>query len=122
MKTTLAQFRFTPFVAFGLAALFVSVAGTNAYAAQLKHGESYAVKVQYNLSDLATDAGAAKVYGKLKRAARRVCFETSEQWDARRTRHYWECYKAALAKAVDDVKSTNLTALHQQDGRQKRPG
>jgi UrcA family protein len=124
MTASLTQFRFTPLVACGLAALFVSLAGTNAFAAAKNDG-SVSIKVQYSPRDLNTSEGSAKVYGKIKAAARRVCHQTMESWDPARTRHYWECYALAVGKAVDDINSKNLTALHQQDAKQdakhKRP-
>jgi UrcA family protein len=121
MRASELQFRYSPLWACGLAALFLSVAGTEALA-KPPTGTSYSSRVQYNPRDLATEEGTEKIYNKIKGAARRVCFHASEPWDVRRTRHYWECYAAALEKAVDDVNSQPLTALHQQqDGKQKRP-
>ena len=126
MKTTTsAHLSFNPVWICGLAALFVSLAGTEAFAGPLPV-EPYSVNVAYYMQDLATEQGAEKVYRKLKKAARKVCFATSEPWDGARTRHYWECYETALAKAVSDVNSRNLTALYQQqedksDGKRKRP-
>jgi UrcA family protein len=122
MKTSELQFRYSPLWACGLAALFLSVAGTHAIAKPPTDG-SYSVKVQYDPRDLATEAGTEKIYRRIKGAARRACFNTMESYDARRTRHYWACYAKALEKAVDDVNSQPLTALYQhQDGKQKRPG
>ncbi len=105
-----------------LGALFLSLAiGTDAFGAAAIETGAYSVTVQYNVRDLATEEGTQKVYRKIKNAARRVCFASTEVWDARRTRNYWRCYDAALAKAVDDINSKNLTALY-QDSKNKRPG
>jgi UrcA family protein len=112
MKTIRARYRINALWAAGLAAMFVSLAGTDAFASPLPE-TPYSVNVHYDARDLASDRGTAKVYRQIKNAARRVCFATSEPWDGARTRHYWECYEAALAKAVSDVHSTNLTAFHQ---------
>jgi UrcA family protein len=121
MTASLTQFRFTPLVACGLAAIVLSLAGTNAFAAAKVENGAYSIKVQYNPRDLTNPEGTEKVYGKIKNAARRVCHLSIEPWDPQRTRHYWECYASALGKAVDDVNSKNLTALYQQDAKQKRP-
>jgi UrcA family protein len=120
---TQVRARSRPLWALGLAALFVSLAGTDAFSAAPTDSTTHSVKVQYNPRDLATEEGTQKVYRKIKNAARRVCNASTEVWDARRTRNYWRCYETALAKAVDDVNSKNLTALHQQgSNKHKRPG
>jgi UrcA family protein len=119
MKMFRAQNRFNALWVSGLAAMFVSLAGTHAFAGPLPENP-YSVNVQYDVRDLATDQGTAKVYRKIKNAARRVCFATSEPWDGARTRHFWECYETALANAVSDIHSTNLTAFHQAQDRQPR--
>lgn len=120
MNTSHARYRFNPLWVCGLAALFVSLAGTQAFGGPLPE-KPYSVKVTYDVRDLATDRGTEAIYKKLKKAARRVCFATSEPWDGARTRHYWQCYEAALARAVNDVDSKTLTAFHQgQDKQDKR--
>ena len=119
MSTSKVQIRTSPLWAWGLAALFVSLVGTHASAATGMEPLP-SVKVTYDTRDLATPEGSAKVYRKIKGAARRVCFEASEVWDGARRAHYYRCYEAALAKAVDDVNSKNLTALHQQNSANKK--
>lgn len=119
MKMFRARNRFNTLCACSLVTMCVVFAGTNAFAGPLPE-TPYSVKVQYDLRDLTTDQGTAKVYRKIKNAARRVCFATSEPWDGARTRHYWECYETALAKAVSDINSTHLTAFHQAQDRQPR--
>lgn len=121
MRTSALQFRYKPIVACGLAALFVSFASPNTFAKPDSPG-SFGVKVQYNIHDLSTPEGAEKIYRRIKVAARRVCFNTMESWDAARTKHYWQCYAESLNRAVDSINSKNLTALHLQDAKQKRPG
>jgi UrcA family protein len=121
MKIAQHRFRVTPLLLCGLATVAVSFAGGTAFAASQKN-DTYSIKVQYNPLELSTQAGAESIYGKIKIAARRVCSMTSEPWDLARTRHFWQCYNTALAKAVDDVNSKNLTALHQLGSKQKHPG
>jgi UrcA family protein len=121
MKLSQNRFRVTPLLLCGLATVVVSFAGGSALAASQKN-DTYSIKVQYNPLALTTHAGTQNLYGKIKIAARRVCSMTSEPWDLARTRHFWQCYNTALAKAVDDVNSKNLTALHQLGSKQKHRG
>lgn len=66
-------------------------------------------EVHYNQSDLATDAGAQRLYRELKAASRQVC----ATWRlAARTNEYNECYAKALSDAVSEVNQQTLTKLH----------
>jgi UrcA family protein len=121
MKTAQLQLRYGPLLACGLAALFVSLAGNNAFASPPTNTQS--VKIVYNSLDLTTQKGTQRLYRRIKNAARNVCTDLGEPWDVARSQHYWECYDTAVAKAVADVHSSNLTALHQeQDNKRKATG
>jgi UrcA family protein len=68
-------------------------------------------KVQYVPSDLTTKARAVKLYRQIESAARDVC----EQLDGRelvRHEHYTRCVDDAIARAVEQVHSSELTAIH----------
>jgi UrcA family protein len=120
MKTTTRVHRgLTPLLACSLAAVFIVTASPHASADTPRKiaidGRTYSVKVDYNLSDLATESGLDKIYTRLKSAARRVCDAASEPSDPRKLHHYWECVDQALASAVNDVNNQHLTAFHQRE-------
>ena len=74
------------------------------------------VLVQYSQDDLSTEAGANRVYRKLKRAARDVCglahgLKLQQRIAAQK------CFDEALASAVRNVNGARVTALHQHAGR-----
>lgn len=98
----------------------MSLAGTDAFTSPLD--TTYRVKIPYNRGDLDTPRETEKLYRKIKNAARTVCDRASEPSDPKRTRHYWECYETALTQAVNDINSSHLTALHQQQDKRRRPG
>jgi len=119
MKTTTrVQRSVSPLLACGLAAVFIGATASRAAAdtpSKLSgDGMSYSVTVPYNRSDLATESGLDKIYQRIKGAARRVCNDASEPSDPRKGKHFWECVDGAVAKAVSDINSQNLTALHQR--------
>ena len=62
--------------------------------------------VRYHVDDLATSEGAKNLYEDLSRAARFVCGETGE-FDLARS--FEACERTAIAKAVSEVSSANLT-------------
>jgi len=76
--------------------------------------ENNVVKVKIGDLDLESKAGAKVAYGRLKRASREAC-------DVRTLRetgnlHYrtrsMKCYRAELARHVDQIDSEALEALH----------
>lgn len=72
------------------------------------------ITVSLESFDLSKQKDADEVYARLQRAARSVCgpLENKDLTMRRLTR---ECYHGALAKAVAEVDSVRLTALHQSD-------
>lgn len=70
------------------------------------------ISVSYSDVSFATTAGAAKVYGKLKAAARQVCGVTDGLKDLAVIAAAHDCYRNALADAVRRIDRPTLTALH----------
>ena|ERR1700761_3756177 len=62
--------------------------------------------------NLAKDAGIANLYRRIRTAAQNVCDRdlSSGRKDAMITS--WRCQKRAIAQAVKDVNSTELTRMH----------
>jgi len=73
--------------------------------------DTLSVTVNYDELDLSSTQGAAKLYARLRFAARQVCapFEGRE---LTRRAAYKECYNEALANAVKNVNVSAVTALH----------
>ena len=70
------------------------------------------VTVSYSDVSFATASGAAKVYGKLKAAARQVCGVNDGNKEVAHVIAAHDCFKAALTDAVRRVDRPTLTALH----------
>lgn len=84
-------------------------ASTSVISASASAEEVEERSVHYNQYELATDAGARKLYNELKAASRQVC----ASWRmAERIREYNACYANALSDAVNDVNQQTLTKLH----------
>ncbi len=71
--------------------------------------ESHPVK--YVRADLATPAGAKKLYWRIQLAARLVC-HMSDVRELSQISAYRTCYDNAVENAVAEVNATQLTALH----------
>ncbi|HXC58003.1 MAG TPA: UrcA family protein [Steroidobacteraceae bacterium] len=74
--------------------------------------------VKFNRAEASTPTGAADLYHSLNRAAARVCVDHYASAALQRD-SYFECRDAALAKAVDQVDISALSALHQGDRSRK---
>jgi UrcA family protein len=72
------------------------------------------VTVSLERFDLSKQSDADEVYARLQRAARSVCGAPVEK-DLNLRRLNRECYEGALAKAVAEVDSTRVTALHESN-------
>jgi UrcA family protein len=100
-----------------LACAAVGVAALSLFAttghAESTSGEFIKVTKVVRFPDLdpAKQSDAAVLYTRLRRAAKDVC-GTYAQHSVRAQAQAWECYDAALQGAVDDVNSSNVTALH----------
>ena len=74
--------------------------------------EQKSVVVRYDASELVSEAGAERMYTKLDRAARSVCND-DEIYDPiylRERSKIRACEQMAIANAVEDVRSANLTS------------
>jgi UrcA family protein len=94
-----------------IALTFLTLLAVDARADEPK-GNPPSVTVRFSDLALADTPNAAKVYGKLRDAARKVCgvdrgAKSLETYIAQR-----ECFDAALAEAVRKIDRPTLTALH----------
>lgn len=72
--------------------------------------------VQYSATAAATPVGATELYEKLHAAASKVCSDEGTGFASRYMEtSYAECMNKALTKAVADVGSPVLTAVHLQN-------
>ncbi len=74
--------------------------------------DASSTEVRYGDLDLVSDAGTSALYSRLRHASRRVCGSA----DLRNLREYsamQSCRVEALDRAVDDVGSARLSALHE---------
>lgn len=68
------------------------------------------IHVKYDPRSLATPEGAKKLYWRIRLAARLACHER-EIRDISQNPAFRRCYEQAVGWAIDDVNSTQLTAL-----------
>jgi UrcA family protein len=96
-------------VAAGLAVGILTV-GTSV-AATPTDGDVPRVAVHYGDLNLATDEGAARLHGRIRAAAQRVCPDADSRnlYAFSKAR---ECQAQAIRRAVSDVKSERLSAIH----------
>ena len=71
--------------------------------------------VDYSDLNLARQADAQTLYGRLQRASDRVCTQYKEQRDLRKMKLYNTCYQDALARAVDSVGHASVQAVYAAD-------
>jgi UrcA family protein len=86
-------------------------AGVSVYASFATAEEASQVLIEYQAADLATEAGAQKLYSRLKTASRQVCVSHRGP-HTEITSAYQACYSKALADAVANVNQQTLTNLH----------
>jgi UrcA family protein len=70
------------------------------------------IVVRYSESDLASDNGAAHLYSMLDRAARFVCDDSAHPVSLVEWRDIRRCEQAAIATAVSELSSANLTTVY----------
>lgn len=73
------------------------------------------VTVSYADLNLAKQADAQTLYGRLQRASHRVCIQYKEPRDLRRMRLFNDCYQDALGRAVDSVDQATVHAVYAAD-------
>ncbi len=71
------------------------------------------VPVKFVRADLATPAGARKLYWRIQLAARLACHGRDLR-DISQNSSYYACYEQAVDNAVAEVNATELTALHRK--------
>lgn len=90
-------------------ALLIAAVVPNAFAANTS--DTVSRTVRFSDLNLNTEDGVRTLYHRIQGAAGRVCREAAGrdgiQW-------YWKCYESAVAKAVDKVNNSHLTAMHQE--------
>jgi UrcA family protein len=98
--------------ALAFVALFAtSAAVTTTAAAATPSEDTPSVRVRYDDLNLATEAGTKALYSRIVSAARGVCaFADSRELSLLAASE--RCQSAAIAKAVNDVHSTQLAAVH----------
>ena len=75
--------------------------------------ETQSINIAYQSADLASDEGRAKLYGKIKRAARTVCGPSGSREAgslslASRNR---QCYDSTMQAAVSQIEAGQLASL-----------
>jgi UrcA family protein len=81
--------------------------------------ESASITVAFGDLNLATSAGAERLYGRIQNAARIVCGSKPFNMDLAGSRSWKSCYKSAVSGAVAAADLPTLTALHDsKSGRQ----
>ncbi len=75
------------------------------------------VRVAYSELSFDTNAGAAKVYRKLRIAARKVCGLDHGAVSLHEYLQQRDCFDSALANAVRQIDRPKLTALHASSAR-----
>jgi UrcA family protein len=70
------------------------------------------VKVSYADLDITTGKGSAVLYGRIRRAASRVCAPLPAPREIRRYQQWKECQSSAISNAVATVNQPVLTAMH----------
>jgi len=74
------------------------------------------VVVQYKDLDLSQSKDAKRLYGRIVRAARIACDNDPES-NLQRLALYEKCMRNAVSSAVAQVNSSQLTTVHQAEGR-----
>jgi UrcA family protein len=98
----------------GLAALTVALIANTASAQPLADTDYKTVNVQYSDLDLSQPAGARRLYGRIKSAAEIAC-DNYSFGDLPRLAKYKQCRDQAIANAVAQVKSPQLTSIHEAE-------
>lgn len=71
-----------------------------------------AVRVRVADLNLSSPEGVSVLYARIKAAAYTVCGVPFSLWDGTRYRTWKSCYRETVDRAVHDVNSEKLTALH----------
>ena len=96
----------------GTLALVATMGAGTAWAEASASQRTVNIEVEYTDINLATQAGAETLYGRIVRAARMACGPT-ESRSAAMMSAYRGCVKEAVDGAVKEVGAPSLSALHQ---------
>ena len=94
----------------GIATL-AALATANLATARPEADEPRSTVVRYGDLDLSRPEDARRLYGRIKRAARRVC-DNQPSSDSKRLKEYERCLGQAVTEAVEKVQSEQVTAIH----------
>jgi UrcA family protein len=95
------------------ASLVLAIVAPEARAAPPSGGGESSVRIPYSDLDLTTDEGLARLYGRVRHAARLVCGSevvTGSRIDERQR----TCLRAAIAQAVRQLGVPGLAELHRE--------
>jgi UrcA family protein len=95
-----------------LAALACTFGTSVATAAPVTDDSASSEVVRFKDLNLANPKDAATLYKRISRAARNVCWNSLSVADGSRMTHAARCYDATMDRAISDVNSPALTALH----------
>jgi UrcA family protein len=98
----------------GFALLACTLAGGAVSSAE---AQARSVKIEYSDLNLATERGSQAMYRRLRSAAREVCGATPDLRELQLRVSWRECYDGAIDRAVREIGSDQLSALHAR----KRP-
>lgn len=107
-------------VAVGVAAL--SFGAASAQASGSSDAAVAKTIVNYTDLNLANDADVRSLYIRLQRASARVCGDYKDLRSLAMKRAYDTCYQESLARAVDSVNHSAVTAMFAADNRIKVAG
>jgi UrcA family protein len=91
-------------------ATFAAVATVNLAAATPEADGPRSTVVHYTDLDLSRPSDARRLYSRIKRAARTVCYNSPSS-DLKRLREYDECLGQAVTAAVEKVQSEQVSAI-----------
>jgi UrcA family protein len=101
------------------AATFGLAAAAQAGEAGRVPGHYVSVVVDYADLDLGSAAGNRTLYARLSSAADRACGSSPPMQELGRRAAYYDCYDAAMSRALDALDSRELQALHAQARRDR---
>jgi UrcA family protein len=90
--------------------------GVAAHAGDVTTGApAHQTVIRYSDLDLSKDADVRTLYSRLQRASDRVCDQNSDGRDLRMRRVYDACYQDTLARAVESIGHSAVTAMYAAD-------
>jgi UrcA family protein len=98
-------------------ALAIGAASLIADVASARDDGQVSTVVNYRDLDLSQAADAQRLYARLKRASKEVCYTSLDVRSLRIHRRQEACYAEALDRAVERVNEPALTALHSAEPR-----